>query len=172
MLRAMKEQLKYLAKHEDKNFHDTLRNVVGKKATETLEAKLKQVIVLMPDLIAKMHQYWQAEKTHSQTKRLGSYLLTYMYLPNNFISQKEWGLFGYLDDAYFVSKMFTTMIEDLQVTGGHVRPDDIALYQEVKSLKQSVRIVIPKECGKIDTMIEELLQDKKDSFFSLVSQNK
>lgn len=170
MLRAMKEQLKYLARDEDHKFHSTLRDHVGKRATEILENRLKNIIVLMPDLVEKIYSYWQSEKTPSKSKNLGSYLLTYMYLPNNFISQKDWGLFGYLDDAYFVAKMFTTVIEDLQYQGVRIRQEDGSLYAEVKMLKQSVRIVIPKECLKIDDMIKDLSEGKQRSFFDLVGQ--
>ncbi len=171
MLRAMKEQLKYLAQDEDKKFHLTLRERVGKRATDILESKLKKIIILMPDLVEKMYSYWQNEKTNSKMKKLGSYLLTYLYLPKNFIPQKEWGLFGYLDDAYFVAKMYTTVIEEIQLAGGKIKVSDIPLYDEVKMLKKDVRIVIPKECSQIDEMILELSEDKKEAFFGLMNKN-
>lgn len=166
----MKEQLKLLAQDQDGKFHAILRGRVGKRATRILETRLKQIIVLMPDLVEKIYSYWQSNKTPTETKKLGSYLLTYMYLPNNFISQKEWGLFGYLDDAYFVSKMFTAVIEDLQAHGCKVRSEDLIFYEEIKMLKQSVRIVIPKESLKIDEMIRELSNGKQEQFFKLVGQ--
>lgn len=165
----MKEQLKYLAKDEDQKFHKKLRDTVGKRATEILESRLKQIIVLMPDLVDKVYRYWQSEKAPTQTKKLGSYLLTYMYLPNNYIPQKEWGLFGYLDDAYFVAKIFTTVIDDLQYQGVKIRSEEQSLYDEVKLLKQNIRIVIPGEALKIDEMIRELSQGKQEKFFSLVT---
>jgi len=156
MLKAMKEQLKYLAQEDANNFHVQLRTRVGKKATAILETRLKEIILLMPDLVSRIYFYWNQSKSDTKSKKLGGYLLTYLYTPEDFLSAKEWGLFGYLDDAYFVAKIYTQVIDgaikEKQKTAGI----DLKYYEEAKFLKKYVRSVIPKETKKIDDMILQL----------------
>jgi uncharacterized membrane protein YkvA (DUF1232 family) len=170
MLKAMQEQLKGLAQDKDGQFHLILRERVGKRATEILETRLKRIIVLMPDLITQLYVYWAKENASSTTKRLASYLLTYLYAPKDYLSESDFGLFGYLDDAYFVAKMYTTVIQDIQVSGGKVRALDLKLFEEVLSLKKDIRIVILKESKQIDQLIEDLLIGKQESYTSLIEQ--
>lgn len=172
MLRAMKEQLKYLAKDEQKLFHQSLRKAVGKKATMILEERLKKVIVLMPDLVSRIHDYWRMQPEASSTKRLGSYMLTYIYLPKDLLPQDEKvNLYGYLDDAYMVASIYITVIEDVSLSGEQILKVDQKLYEEIKVLRRSIKIVIPKVCQKMDEMIHDLTVGNKDAFFTMFEQN-
>lgn len=152
----MKEQLKYLAHKDEGKFHIQLRTRVGKKATAVLEGRLKEIILLMPDLVSRIYCYWNQSKSTAKSKKLGGYLLTYLYTPEDFLSAKEWGLFGYLDDAYFVAKVYTQVIDDVTREKKKIVGIDMKYYEEAKFLKKYVRAVIPKEAKKIDDMIFQL----------------
>ena len=167
MLRAMKEQLKSLAKDENKEFHGHLRQKVGKKATALLEGRLKKIIVLLPDLVGRVYDYWRVQPHASQTKILSAYVLTYLYLPKDFLPEDEWGLYGYLDDAYLVAKVYTTILDEVERSGGKIDAADQKLSEEVKLLQKSLRIVIPKICEKIDEMIAELAEGKQDAYLGI-----
>lgn len=156
MLKAMQEQLKTLAENDHTNFHLNLRKRVGKKATVILEEKLKEIIIVMPDLVSRIYFYWDKSNNTSEVKKLGGYLLTYLYTPEDFLSTKEWGLFGYLDDAYFVAKMYTQVIDEVKFSNEDVDGIDLKYYDQAKYLKTYVRGVIPKETEKIDEMILQL----------------
>lgn len=167
MLKAMKEQLVTLAESDHENFHAHLRRRVGKRATAVLEDKLKEIIVLMPDLVSRIYHYWNRSDSKSEVKQLGGYLLTYLYTPEDFLSTKEWGLFGYLDDAYFVAKVFTRVMDDVQEDGGRVAGKDLKYYDQAKYLKKYVRGVIPKETDKIDDMINEIKSGRSPLYEAL-----
>lgn len=156
MLKALKQQLKLLADTDGQHFHVHLRARVGKKATAILEAHLKEIIILMPDLVQRIYTHWNQSAQHSKVKQMGGYLLTYLYTPEDFLSVKEWGLFGYLDDAYFVAKMYTQVIDEVREAQGKVTGIDMKYYEQAKYLKKYVRGVIPRESHKIDAMIQEL----------------
>ena len=47
----------------DRSFHTTISK--WQLASYQLESKLKQIIVLMPDLVEEMYGFWQAEKGQS-----------------------------------------------------------------------------------------------------------
>lgn len=167
MLKAMKEQLKTLAQEDQQGFHLHLRSRVGKKATAILEDKLKEIIVLMPDLVNRIFAHWNKSENQSKVKKIGGYLLTYLYTPEDFLSTKEWGLFGYLDDAYFAAKIYTQVIDELKASGGKVSGVDIKYYDQAKYLKKYVRGVILKETQKIDEMIFELKDGKSKIYEEL-----
>jgi hypothetical protein len=167
MLTAMKEQLKTLAQTDQQNFHKHLRDRVGKKATAILEGKLKEIIILMPDLVSRIFSHWNRSENQSKVKKMGGYLLTYLYTPEDFLSVKEWGLFGYLDDAYFAAKMYTQVIDEVKESGGMIAGVDIKYYEQAKYLKKYVRGVIPKETQKIDEMIFELKDGNSSTYEDL-----
>lgn len=169
MLKAMKQQLITLSESDTTNFHANLRARVGKRATAVLEEKLKEIIVLMPDLVARVYHYWNRSENKSDVKKMGGYLLTYLYTPEDFLSTKVWGLFGYLDDAYFVAKVFTRVIDEVEAEGGRIAGKDLKYYDQAKYLKKYVRGVIPKEAEKIDAMIEELKQGKSTLYEEIFS---
>lgn len=169
MLKAMKQQLVSLSEEDKENFHANLRARVGKRATAVLEERLKEIIVLMPDLVSRVYHYWNGSGSQSDIKKMGGYLLTYLYTPEDFLSTKEWGLFGYLDDAYFVAKVFTRVIDEVRAEGGRVAGKDLKYYDQAKYLKKYVRGVIPKEAEKIDAMIEEIKQGKSTLYETIFS---
>lgn len=156
----MKEQLKTLAQTDKQSFQIYLRERVGKKATAILKDKLKEIIILMPDLVSRIFMYWNKSDNKSKIKKMGGYLLTYLYTPEDFLSTKEWGLFGYLDDAYFTAKIYTQVIDEIKESGGKIAKSDSKYYEQAKYLKKYVRSVIPKETKKIDEMIYELKEGK------------
>lgn len=158
MLKAMKQQLITLAETDKQIFHVHLRGRVGKKATHILEDKLKEIIVLMPDLVSRIYMHWNQSGNESKVKKMGGYLLTYLYTPDDFLSTKEWGLFGYLDDAYFVAKVYTQVIDELKQSKRKIAGIDQKYYDQAKYLKRYVRGVIPKEAKKIDEMVLELVK--------------
>lgn len=160
----MKEQLKILAETDKENFHIQLRTRVGKKATSILEEKVKGIIVLMPDLVSRIYLYWNRSDNKSKAKKIGGYLLTYLYTPEDLLSTKEWGLFGYLDDAYFVAKIYTQVIDEMNETKGKVAGIDLKYYEKAKYFKKHIRGVIPKEVKKIDDMVEKINNNEQAIF--------
>jgi hypothetical protein len=161
MLKAVKEQLKTLLRADQQSFHAHLRQRVGKKATVNLEDRLKEIIVLMPDLISRIHRHWNRSQKRSHLKKIGGFLLAYLYAPEDLVLTEEWGLFGYLDDAYFTAKMYIQVIDELKEAGAKIAGIDSRYYGQAKNLIKYIRVVIPKETRKIDVKILELKREEK-----------
>lgn len=157
MLRAFEENLKRLSKDPSDPFHTAIRQRIGKRATAILEERLRSLIMMMPTLITRMRFYWDRSKTESRVKRLGSCLMTYLYHPEDFLSEEEFGFFGYLDDAYFVALIYEQAMSDLLAKGECITQLDSDLVKQIKFTKRYAKAVIPKEAKKIETMIEEIL---------------
>ena len=170
MLTAVKEQLKTLASDPTDQFHHKIRRRVGKRATSILEKKLKQFILLMPILVSRIHQHWNRQKSKSEIKKLGGFLLAYLYHPQDFISEAEQGLFGYLDDAYLVAVVYEAVLKELTEAGNQLASEDEKLRDEVKDLQRAATIVIPKEAEKINRMVEEILEGNRHTFVGLFNE--
>lgn len=167
MLRALKEQLKVMALDEDNKFHKALKKRVGKKATELLKNRTKQFILLMPDVVEKIHFYYgHFQKEDSKTKKLGGYLLAYIYHPQDMINE-EWGLFGYLDDAYFAAVVFEKIIQEVASKDWFLLEPDKEFNKSLKQLKVTARSVISEEAQKIDEMIEAIIKGETESFMGV-----
>ena len=170
MLTAIKEQLKTLASDPADQFHLKIRRRIGKRATYILEKKLKQLILLLPILVSRIHQHWNHQKSKSEIKKLGGFLLAYLYHPKDFLSEAEQGFFGYLDDAYLVAVVYETVLKELIESGEGLVGTDEKLRDEVKDLQRAATIVIPKEAEKINRMVEEILEGNRHTFVGLFSE--
>jgi len=167
MLRAMKEQLKTLALDKEKKFHSVLRKRVGKKATAILENKIKQLILLMPDPVESVYEQWSNQKASYKTKKLGGYMLSYLYQPRDLISEEEWGLFGYLDDAYFVATVYVKVLDEFYFMDQKLFIASRKLSETIKTLMTTTKSVIPDEANKIDLMVQGILDGQDSNYFNV-----
>ena len=168
MLKALKEQLKLLAEDKNKVFHKSLKERVGKRATQQIESEIKNFILLMPDWIEQIHSHWNRQSVGS-IKKISGYLLTYLYHPHDFLSDTEYGLLGYLDDAYYVACIYEIVLKNLYSAGEPLKPFEEELMEKLPQLKSIVHKILPQETQQIDAMIEELLSpnETKEQFESL-----
>ena len=158
MLAAFKEELKRLAVDPKDSFHQKIRSRIGKRATEILEKRLKQLILIMPGLVRRIHVHWSVSEAGSEVKRLGGFVFTYLYQPHDFLPEDEHGLFGYLDDAYLVLIVYEKVVRISSSEGNKLSQDDIDYLKTIQSSKRYVKAVIPKETRKIEEMIEKAVQ--------------
>ena len=113
MIHAFKDSLKRLVADPNDLFHLHVRDRIGKKATDHFEGKVKEFILRMPSMVSRIDRLLALEKEDSVAHRLAQYLLIYLYDPIDFLPEKDNGLFGYLDDAYFVAIVYLLILEKI-----------------------------------------------------------
>ena len=69
MLYAFKSHLKSLAEDARDPFHLKIRKRVGKRATLMLEKRLRQLIVITPDVVERVHLLWRQFPENAPAKR-------------------------------------------------------------------------------------------------------
>ena len=116
-----------------------------------------------------MRFYWDRSKTESRVKRLGSCLMTYLYHPEDFLSEEEFGLFGYLDDAYFVALIYEQAMADILDKGESLPQVDSDLIKQIKFTKRYAKAIIPRETKEIEAMVEEILAGNYAGFSGVFS---
>ena len=167
MLKAMKSQLSLLAIENGEAFATHIRRRVKAKQAQGAVSKSLNLIMIMPDLIAQIRDASEDRKLSPEVRRLNQFLLVYFYHPVDFLPDDTGGLFGYLDDSYFVGRVYQKI---RSITGKQASASAKELTLDLTAGLEAVRGVIPKEARKIDSLIEELMRGKRGMFEELLSR--
>ncbi|MCA9395551.1 MAG: DUF1232 domain-containing protein [Candidatus Omnitrophica bacterium] len=166
MLSAFEAQLKNLAEEKWYQFHCEIRNRVGKRATPVFENKLKNLIVETPKRLNSIYRHWNQIKNGDETRHLGGFILAYLYNPTDFLSSEDYGLFGYLDDAYLVALAYERVLWEAHVCGNPLTEEEEDYLVNMKETRKLVRTIIPAESKQIEQMLQELIGGKKGRYLS------
>lgn len=158
MIGEFQENLKRLLIDPKDLFHSHVRARIGKKATDHFEEKVKEFILRMPSVVSRINTMVMREKEGSVAHRLAKYLLIYLYDPMDFLPEKDNGLFGYLDDAYFVAIVYLLVLEKMDPS---LRiGEDEQMKEWVFKHIEPVRYLIPEESRKISKVVSDILTNQ------------
>lgn len=170
MLKALQKELRELADVSIEKLRDEITKKFNSRATDEQVQAIKDFIFLMPPALKILSMYWSDKKTPAKTKKLAGLILTYVYHPNDYINDKEYGLFGYLDDAYLVVSSFLK-IQDMYIRNWDDKSElERDIIQRSKRLINAPQIVIPKISERIDSTIDDWLDGKIDDMVGKLSQ--
>ena len=171
MLHAFKEHLKSLAADSKDPFFLKVRQRIGKRATALLEKRLRQLVVITPDVVERVHELWRQFGKDLPARKVSGYLLTYLYHPKDFLDEDEHGLFGYLDDAYFAALVYEFVLARVQEAGNDLTAQDKRFLKEISNMKDAARLVIPNEAEKIEKMFKEIQETEQSVTFQAAFGN-
>lgn len=166
MLRALKSHLSLLAIENGASFAKLIKKRLGRKKANIHISKSLNLILLMPHLLSRMRDFADDSKIPKELKRLDGFLLTYLYHPIDFLPDEGQGLFGYLDDAYFVGSVYQQFLQHQYQPATRLKADH--QVEEIADTLEKVRQVLPKETKQIDRMLEELKDGRKELFNQMV----
>lgn len=167
MLNALKSQLKTMASDPEDEFASLIRKRAGSGDAVRYEKELRNMILVMPDMLREI-QHWAADdKTPANFKCLYGYLLAYLYNPEDLLPVTSFGLYGYLDDAYFVVRVYERTI--LEKWEAPKQALTVSLDQ-VASWRESILALFPQVSLKIERMIEDLLRGEEKGFLKILSR--
>jgi uncharacterized membrane protein YkvA (DUF1232 family) len=164
MLKALADQLKNLANSDSNGFRETVKKRMNGKVTDEQLSALKEFIFLMPPTLKQLNTYWNDKKTPAEAKRLSSYIISYIYSPQDFISEEKHRLFGYLDDSYLVVASFLKIYDTSMRDWTERKQPEIELSSRARELMIVPRLVIPDVTAKIDTMLEQFMNGEISGF--------
>jgi uncharacterized membrane protein YkvA (DUF1232 family) len=166
VLTSFKKQLIQLAEDSDRRFHLEIRKRIGKRATPLYEEKIKQLIVHTPDRLTRIYELWNTKKSSGDLSRIAGFILAYVYNPKDFLSCDDYGLFGYLDDAYLVILVYEQVLWGAQIQGIKIKESEHELLESIGDVRALVKVLIPKEAQQIESMLEELIQGRDEQYLS------
>jgi len=169
MLRALQSHLRDLAEDKTGKLKKEIKARWSGEVTDDQVHAIKEFIFLMPPCLKVLSQYWSDRKTPANTKNLAGLIITYVYHPHDLISDKEHGLFGYIDDAYLVVASFLR-IQDMYIHNWADKSElERDLIERSRELISAPKLVIPDEAAKIDDSITRCLDGKIEDVASLLA---
>ena len=172
MLQALKNQLTQLAADPRDPFAAKIREQVGARQALRYVKPLRDLILVMPQLIAQIRAWSSEPKMPSHVKRLHGFVLTYLYHPFDFIPDEGTGLFGYLDDAYLVASVYERTKCHIDHTEERSRSKMGRLAAQVPGWLELTRQFLPGVTQRIDYMVDEIIEGRPETFHQLLDQGK
>jgi len=123
----------------------------------------------MPELIAQIRAWMEAPGIPAQLKRLHGFLLSYLYHPTDFIPESD-GLFGYLDDAYLVGRVYTRTMQQLDHRTRRTLPNLADLSVQVAPWLDLARRLLPAETQRIDHLLDEIVAGRSEAFQHMMNK--
>lgn len=164
MVREWSDRLEALAADPDGAFHLQLRLRIGKKATPSFERRLKDYLFMTPGIISRILEIGSGPSGGQEVRELGHHLLAYLRDPKDAPLESTHGLFGCLDDAYLVARVYLRVLE---LRGGpQEASDQDGVYRErSREFVRSAMIVLPYEAARAlqrqARFVRELIQQKE-----------
>jgi len=169
MLRALQNHLRDLAEDKTGKLKSEIEARWGDEVTEDQVHAIKEFIFLLPPSLKVLSQYWSDKKTPAKLKNLAGLIITYVYHPHDLISDKEHGLFGYIDDAYLVVASFLR-IQDMYIRDWADKSElERDLIERAKELINVPKLIIPDEATEIDDSITRCLDGKIEDVGTLLA---
>ena len=169
MLQALKSQLKTLAADPHDEFSTQIRRLVGAYEAVHYTKPLRSLILVMPELIAQIRTWMEAPGIPAQLKRVHGFLLSYLYHPTDFLPESD-GLFGYLDDAYLVGRVYARTMQQLDHRTRRTLPNLADLSGQMATWLDLARRLLPTETQQIDHLLDEIVAGRSEAFRHLMSK--
>ena len=169
MLQALKSQLRALAADPHDSFTAHIRKRVGTVEAVHYTKPLRSLILVMPELIAQIRAWMEEPAIVPQLKRLHGFLLSYLYHPTDFLPESD-GLFGYLDDAYLVGRVYARTMQQLDHRTRRTLPNLADLSGQVASWLDLARRLLPTETQRIDHLLDEIVGGRPEAFHRMMNK--
>ena len=156
MLYALKIHLKTLSIDPSDPFTQHVRDRVGAREAVRFEQPLRNMILVVPDMVAQIRAWMVEPGMPPQLRQLHGFALAYLYNPEDLLPEQVHGLFGYLDDAYFVASVFQrTMTARRGLRNGESWGKS-KIAEQLPSWINLTKELLPKETTQIDQIIDDL----------------
>lgn len=170
MLNAFAERLRSLAETDYDQFKTEIKKRINGRFSDDQVATLKEFIFLMPATLKQFNLYWNKEDTPPDAKRVCGYIMTYISQTDNMLSADKLGLFGFLDDAYFVVQVYLQVHDHFLRDWHDLSHDELDLTERARRLVIAPQFIIPDETKRIDKMVNSLIDGHTVEFENFVAQ--
>lgn len=170
MLNALQGQLKLLAADPNDSFTATIRKMVGPREAVNYEQPLRALVLALPAMIWQVRGWITESKFSSSLSRLHGFAMAYLYSPEDFLPESSMGLFGYLDDAYLVARVYHRTILEADSFGNKRFVENEALPMDVHNWIKLARQLLPKETAAIDKMLEEVFTKRYGNYAEMLNR--
>ena len=158
------DRLRTLSDERGDDFAQEVRNRVAPHEAQECEKNLRSLVLMMPQLLARLGRLWEHPDVPSGLRRLSGYVRTYLYHPDDVIPENGVSLFGYVDDAYLIGAVYLRVADSVPYGHPLKRGQEWGLLLRTRALISSARRVVPAEAEEIDTMVNALVAGDEGAF--------
>jgi len=169
MLNSLKKQLTELAQDPQEHFYLKVFQCLNSKDCRESSNELQKFVLMLPEMIRQVYAWRSMPSMKPEIKKLNHFMLAYLYDPVNFLPNEPYGLFGYLDDAYFVGSVLHLTVGNMGLQNARYLPSSAELPKDLEPWLNLARQTLPRETKMIDQLINNVLQGREDNIQRLVS---
>lgn len=170
MLNELQRQLKVLAADPNDPFAATIHKLAGPQAVADYEQPLRAMVLAIPAMIWQIRAWITESKFSSQISRLHGFAMAYLYSPEDFLPENSMGLFGYLDDAYLIARVYHRTILEAEHFGTKRFAVNEMLPRDTNNWIKLSRKLLPNEAAAIDAMLEEVFLKRYGNYSELLAR--
>lgn len=168
MLKAFRNQLNQLSLVDRDSWTQRVTSALGGRRDSGTEEDVRGLILALPDLLERVRRWYDRADVPENFRRLHGITLTYLYHPADLVEDK--GLFGYLDDAYLVGRVFVLTAQRLTRDGVALEEDVAARLTTLERGLASARRVLPEETNRLDALVADYLSGELKAFRRLMDE--
>lgn len=168
MLKAFRNQLNQLSLVDRDPWSQRLATALGGRTDPGIEKDVRGLILALPDLLERVRRWYDRADVPENFRRLHGITLTYLYHPADLVEDK--GLFGYLDDAYLVGRVFVLTAQRLSQDGVALEDDVASERPPLERRLASARRVLPEETNRLDALVTDYLSGDLKAFRRLMDE--
>jgi len=142
------------------------RMSVGKRSKKIQQ--LKDFVLVLPEMVEQIRSWLDRSKDNPALRNLHGFMMTYIYHPDDFVPEKDQGLFGYLDDAYLVGNIYYRAMLNVGAGKKLYLPGTESLAKRIRPWLRLTRRVLPTETDRIDSMLDDIGRTDLDSFHEMM----
>lgn len=162
MTSNLKAHLQALAAAHPQGFMGEIRQRAPQLPAKAMARRLQNFVFVIPEMVNQIRAWMDESSSTPTIKRLHGFMMTYLYHPLDYVPEATHGLFGYLDDAYFVGQLY---LASLQQKGTPTfLPNTESVARQLSFWLYWTRRLLPKETKKIDALMDDLKHQNVVSF--------
>lgn len=155
MIKAFQKQLQAMAADPKDPFTRYIRFQAGAREAVRFEAPLRSMILHMPKMILHIRQWAEDSAQPWKIRRAHNFVLAYLYNPEDFLPEKHEGLYGYLDDAYLVARVYEETLDEFQHAEGPFSEATVPA-EDAQQWIRLTRELLPDVAARIDQVLAKL----------------
>lgn len=170
MLQQLQSRLNALAGNPADPFTGSIRALVGPRDAVLYERPMRELILAMPAMTAQIRNWITGARFQSGIVRLHGFAMAYLYSPEDLLPETSMGLFGYLDDAYLVARVYHRTLLEADCFASGPLPAGAPQPGNVHDWLRLARQLLPRETAALDKMLDEVFATRAGNYAGLLEK--
>ena len=170
MPQQLQARLNSMAEDPSDPFTGSIRALVGPRDAVKYERPMRELILALPAMTARIHDWIGGTRSRSGIARLHGFAMAYLYSPDDLLPEARMGMFGYLDDAYLVARVYHRTLLEADCFGSGPLPAGAPQPGNVHDWIRIARQLLPVETAALDKMLKEVFIRRTGNYAGLLAK--